>query len=57
VNTFYDQKNKIPMKILEFKRFRIGMIAEFCSIPSWVPNQVGMHTNFDGVYLGYWYKI
>jgi hypothetical protein len=24
-NTFYDQKNKIPMKIPEFKRSRIGL--------------------------------
>jgi hypothetical protein len=28
-NTFYDWKNKIPMKILEFKRSGIGLIAEF----------------------------
>jgi hypothetical protein len=38
-NTFYDQKNKIPMKILEFKRTGIGIIAEFRSIPSGFPNQ------------------
>jgi hypothetical protein len=36
----YDQKNEIPMKILEFKRSRIGIIAEFCGIPNGFPNQV-----------------
>jgi hypothetical protein len=39
-NTFYDRKNKIPMKIPEFKRSRIGLIAEFCGIPNRFPNQV-----------------
>jgi hypothetical protein len=38
--TFYDQKNKIPMKIPEFNRSRIGNIAEFCGILSGFPNQV-----------------
>jgi hypothetical protein len=38
-NTFYNQKNKIPMKILEFKRSGIGLIAEFCGIPNGFPNQ------------------
>jgi hypothetical protein len=38
-NTFYDQKNKIPKKILEFKRFGIGLIAKFCGIPNGFPNQ------------------
>jgi hypothetical protein len=28
-NKFYVWKNKIPMKILEFKRSGIGIIAEF----------------------------
>jgi hypothetical protein len=28
-NTFYDQKNKISLKIPEFKRSGIGLIAEF----------------------------
>jgi hypothetical protein len=28
-NTYYDWKNKIPMKILEFKRSRIGMIGNY----------------------------
>ncbi len=37
--TFYDQKNKIPMKIPEFKRSEIGLIAEFCGIPNGFPNQ------------------
>jgi hypothetical protein len=31
-NTFYDQKNKIPMKIPESKRSKIGKIAEFRGI-------------------------
>ncbi len=39
-NTFYDQKNKIPMKILEFKRSRIRLIVEFRGIPNGFPNQV-----------------
>jgi hypothetical protein len=39
-NTFYDWKNKIPMKILEFKRSEIGIIAKFCGIPNGFPNQV-----------------
>ncbi len=37
-NTFYDQKNKIPMKILESKRSKIGKIAEFRGIPNRFPN-------------------
>ncbi len=39
-NTFYNQKNKIPMKIPEFERSRIGLIAEFRGIPNGFPNQV-----------------
>ncbi len=38
-NTFYDQKNKILMKIPEFKRSRIGLIAEFRRILNGFPNQ------------------
>ncbi len=38
-NTFYDQKNKILMKIPEFKRSGIGIIAEFCRILSGFPSQ------------------
>jgi hypothetical protein len=38
-NTFYDRKNKIPMKIPEFKRSGIGLIAEFRGIPNGFPNQ------------------
>ncbi len=38
-NTFYDQKNKIPMKIPEFKRSGIGLIAESRGIPNGFPNQ------------------
>ncbi len=37
-NTFYDRKNKIPIKIPEFKRFGIGLIAEFRGIPNRFPN-------------------
>jgi hypothetical protein len=40
-NTFYDQKNKIPMKIPEFKRSGIGLIVEFCGIPNGFPNLGG----------------
>jgi hypothetical protein len=40
-NTFYDWKNKIPMKILEFKRSGIGLITEFRRIPNGFPNQFG----------------
>jgi hypothetical protein len=36
--TFYNQKNKIPMKIPEFKRSEIGRIAEFRGISSGFPN-------------------
>jgi hypothetical protein len=39
-NTFYDRKNKIPMKILEFKRSKIGLIAELRGIPIGFPNQL-----------------
>ncbi len=38
-NTFYDLKNKIPMKIPEFTRSEIGIIAEIRKIPSGFPNQ------------------
>jgi hypothetical protein len=38
-NTFYDRKNKIMMKILEFKRSGIRIIAEFRGILSGFPNQ------------------
>ncbi len=40
-NTFYDWKNKIPMKIQEFKRSGIGLIAEFHGIPNGFPNLEG----------------
>jgi hypothetical protein len=33
-NTFYDRKNKILLKIPEFKRSGIGLIAEFRGIPN-----------------------
>jgi hypothetical protein len=47
-NTFYNQKNKIPMKILEFKRSRIGLIAEFCGIPNGFPNLGIIYSYFIG---------
>jgi hypothetical protein len=37
-NTFYDRKNKIPMKIPESKRSEIGIIAGFRGIPNRFPN-------------------
>ncbi len=37
-NTFYDQKNKILMKIPESKRSEIKNIAEFRGIPNRFPN-------------------
>jgi hypothetical protein len=37
-NTFYDRKNKIPMKIPESKRSEIGKIVEFRGIPNGFPN-------------------
>jgi hypothetical protein len=39
-NTFYDRKNKIPIKIPKFKRSGIGLITEFRGIPTGFPNQV-----------------
>jgi hypothetical protein len=38
-NTFYDRKNKILMKISEFKRSGIGLITEFRGILNRFPNQ------------------
>ncbi len=38
-NTFYDRKNKIPMKIQEVKRSRIELIAEFRGILNRFSNQ------------------
>jgi hypothetical protein len=42
-NTFYDRKNKIPMKILEFKRSGIGLFAKFHGILNGFPNQDCQH--------------
>ncbi len=39
-NTFYNQKNKIPMRIPEFKR---SGITEFRGIPNGFPNQVASY--------------
>ncbi len=50
-NTFYDQKNKIPMKILEFKRWGIGLIAEFRRISNGFPNQ-GLMYNLLSTHSG-----
>jgi hypothetical protein len=38
-NTFYNRKNEFSMKIPEFKRSGIGIIAEFLGIPIRFPNQ------------------
>jgi hypothetical protein len=38
-NKFYDQENKILIKILARKRSGIGMIMEFRGITSGFPNQ------------------
>jgi hypothetical protein len=48
-NTFYDQKNKIPMKIPEFKRSGIGLIAEFHGISNGFPNQAYNHDSFSKI--------
>jgi hypothetical protein len=45
-NTFYDRKNKIPMKIPELKRSGIGIIAEFRGTPSGFPNQATVKPAF-----------
>ncbi len=45
-NTFYDRKNKIPMKIPEFKRSGIRLIAEFRGIPNGFPTKEGAFVNF-----------
>ncbi len=39
-NTFYNRKNKILMKIPEFKRSGIGLIVELRGILNGFPNQV-----------------
>jgi hypothetical protein len=39
-NTFYNRENKFLIKIPEFKRSGIGLIAEFCRISNGFPNQV-----------------
>ncbi len=38
-NTFYNWNNEILMKVPEFKRSRIGIIAEFREILRGFPNQ------------------
>jgi hypothetical protein len=45
-NKFYNRKNKIPLKIPEFKKSGIGIIAEFCGIPNEFPNQAELHGIF-----------
>ena len=39
-NTFYNQKNNIPMKSPEFKRYGIGLIAEFRRIRTDFPTKM-----------------
>jgi hypothetical protein len=39
-NKFYDRKNEILMKILEFKRSGIGIMAEFCGIQADFPTKL-----------------
>ena len=48
-NTFYNQKHKIPMKIPDFKRSGIGIMAEFRGIPSGFPNQDVNVTGFHQI--------
>jgi hypothetical protein len=50
-NTFYDRKNKIPMKILESKRSEIGIIAKFCGILNGFPNLAIIYTYLDDSYF------
>ncbi len=50
-NKFYDQKNKIPIKILEFKRSGIKLITEFHGIPNRFPNQDHCPTSYLHQYL------
>jgi hypothetical protein len=47
-NTFFDWKNKIPIKILEFKRSRIRLITEFCGILNGFPNQDPTYVHMSG---------
>jgi hypothetical protein len=44
--THFTTRKKILMKILEFERSRIGIIAEFRRIPSRFPNQGSLSTLF-----------
>ncbi len=37
--THFTIRKKNPMRIPEFKRSGIGLIAEFCGIPNGFPNQ------------------
>ncbi len=50
-NTIYDQKNKIPMKIPQFNRFGIGLIAEFHGILNRFPNQVNQRTKMSNLWI------
>jgi hypothetical protein len=45
-NTFYNRKNKIPIKIPESKRSKVGIIAEFRGIPNGFPNLVTIGLGF-----------
>ena len=48
-NTFDDRKNKILMKIPEFKRSGIGIIAEFHGILNGFPNQARRGTKVQKI--------
>jgi hypothetical protein len=50
-NKFYIQEDEILMKIPEFKRSRISIIAEFHGIPTGFPNQVVEYETFFTSYL------
>ncbi len=50
-NTFYDRKNKIPVKIPESKRSKIGIITEFRGIPNGFPNLATMQLFNNAIWL------
>ncbi len=57
VNTFYNRKNKIPMKILESKRSKIGIMVEFRGIPNGFPNLAVLIDEFRPSSIHVSYKI
>jgi hypothetical protein len=50
-NTFYDQKNKIPIKIPESKMSEIRIIVEFRGIPNRIPNLASDGSSFGKIRL------